>query len=65
MSNFGPTVNNIEVWCEIDRTSEANGWSDHECLSRVANCLKGDAKVWLGEWVTNDRSWSNFKREFK
>lgn len=31
----------------------------------MASCLKGDAKVWLGEWVTNDRTWSNFKREFK
>ncbi|CAH2091353.1 unnamed protein product [Euphydryas editha] len=26
---------------------------------------KGDAKSWLNDWVTNDRSWSNFKQEFK
>lgn len=66
VSNFDPSINNIEVWCEeVDRAREANGWNDHECLSRVAMCLKGDAKVWLGEWVSNDRTWSNFKREFK
>lgn len=66
VSNFDPTINNIEAWCEeVDRAKDANGWSDHECLSRVASCLKGDAKVWLGEWVTNDRTWSNFKKEFK
>lgn len=66
VSNFDPSINNIEAWCEeVDRARDANGWSDHECLSRVASCLKGDAKVWLGEWVTNDRTWSNFKTEFK
>lgn len=66
ISNFDPSINNIEVWCEeVDRAKDANNWSDHECLSRVASCLKGDAKVWLSEWVTNDRSWSNFKKEFK
>lgn len=42
-----------------------NNWSDNECFSRIGNCLKGDARSWLNEWVTNDRSWSNFKREFK
>lgn len=66
ISNFDPTINNIESWCEeVDRARDTNGWNDHECLSRVAACLKGDAKVWLSEWVTNDRTWSNFKREFK
>lgn len=66
VSNFDPSINNIEAWCEeVDRAREANGWSDHECLSRVASCLKGDARVWLGEWVTNDRTWTNFKLEFK
>lgn len=65
ISNFDPSINNINAWCEeVDRARDANGWSDHECLSRVASCLKGDAKVWLGEWVTNDRTWSNFKKEF-
>lgn len=66
VSNFDPSINNIDAWCEeVDRARDANGWNDHECLSRVASCLKGDAKVWLGEWVTNDRTWSNFKQEFK
>lgn len=66
ISNFDPTINNIEAWCEeVDRARDSNGWSDHECLSRVASCLKGDARIWLGEWVTNDRTWSNFKNEFK
>ncbi|GBP07911.1 hypothetical protein EVAR_78067_1 [Eumeta japonica] len=50
---------------KVDRAKNVNGWSDHECLSRVANCLRGDAKTWICEWVTNDRTWSNFKREFK
>lgn len=66
VSNFDPAIHNIEVWCEeVDRAKDANNWSDHECLARVASCLMGDAKVWLSEWVTNDRTWSNFKREFK
>lgn len=66
VSNFDPTINNIDAWCdEVDRARDANGWSDHECLSRVASCLKGDARIWLTEWVTNDRTWSNFKKEFK
>ncbi|XP_047026313.1 uncharacterized protein LOC124634698 [Helicoverpa zea] len=66
VSNFDPSINDIGAWCEeVDRAREANGWNDHECLSRVATCLKGDAKVWLGEWVSNDRTWSKFKREFK
>lgn len=66
VSNFDPSINNIEAWCEeVDRAKEVNGWNDHECLSRVASCLRGDANVWLGEWVSNDRTWSNFKHEFK
>lgn len=66
VSNFDPSINNIEAWCEeVDRARDANGWSDPECLSRVASCLKGDARIWLSEWVTNDRTWSNFKHEFK
>lgn len=31
----------------------------------MAGCLRGDAKTWLNEWVTSDRSWTSFKREFK
>lgn len=66
VSNFDPTINSIDAWCdEVERARAANGWNDHECLSRVASCLKGDARIWLTEWITNDRTWSNFKREFK
>lgn len=65
VSNFDPSSNDIEVWCEeVDRAKLTNGWGDAECLSRISNCLKGDAKSWLDEWVTHDRSWSNFKLEF-
>lgn len=66
ISNFDPAINSIDAWCEeVDRARVANRWSDSECLSRVASCLKGDAQVWLSEWVTNDRTWTNFKQEFK
>ncbi|KAJ0169644.1 hypothetical protein K1T71_014829 [Dendrolimus kikuchii] len=66
VSNFDPAINNFEVWCgEVDRARHVNRWDDLECFSRVAHCLKGDAKTWLNEWATNDRSWSNFLKEFK
>lgn len=66
VSNFDPTLHDIDLWCsEVDRAMTTNHWSDQECLSRVASCLKGDAKIWLNEWVSNDRTWSNFKIEFK
>lgn len=66
VSNFDPAVNNFEVWCnEVDRARHVNHWDDLECFSRVAHCLKGDAKTWLNEWATNDRSWSSFVKEFK
>lgn len=65
ISNFDPSLHDIDVWCEeVDRAKLLNGWSDNECLSRIGNCLKGDARNWLNEWVTQDRSWSNFKKEF-
>ncbi|XP_072936162.1 uncharacterized protein [Epargyreus clarus] len=65
VSNFDPLIHDIAVWCEeVERAKVANGWGDTECLSRVSNCLKGDAKTWLNEWVTNDRSWTNFRLEF-
>lgn len=58
VSNFDPTINDIEVWCEeVDRARSANNW--------VSVCLKGDARTWLNEWVTHDRTWTNFCREFK
>ncbi|CAF4832278.1 unnamed protein product [Pieris macdunnoughi] len=66
VSNFDPAVNNFGVWCdEVERAIRANHWDDHECFSRVANCLRGDAKAWLNEWATNERSWSNFVKEFR
>lgn len=66
VSNFDPATNNFEVWCnEVERARLTNRWDDSECFSRVAHCLRGDAKVWLNEWSTNDRSWSNFVKEFK
>ncbi|XP_075990101.1 uncharacterized protein LOC142985737 [Anticarsia gemmatalis] len=64
VSNFDPAINDIEVWCEeVERARTAYGWGDSECLSRVSNCLKGDAKTRLNEWVTNDRSRTNFRLE--
>lgn len=66
ISNFDPQVHNIDGWCEeVDRAKETNGWDDNECLSRIGNCLKGEARLWLNEWSSADRSWTNFKREFK
>lgn len=66
ISNFDPSINDMDTWSdEVDRAKILNHWSDNECLSRIGNCLKGDARTWLNEWVTHDRSWSNFKKEFK
>ncbi|XP_063624790.1 uncharacterized protein LOC134796536 [Cydia splendana] len=66
ISNFDPSLHDIDSWCEeVERARDINRWDDNECLSRIANCLKGDARSWLNEWVTNDRSWTNFKFEFK
>lgn len=66
VSNFDPSIHNIDAWCEeVDRARETNGWSDCECLSRIGSCLKGDAKTWLNEWVAAERTWTNFKLEFK
>lgn len=66
ISSFDPQVHNFDVWCaEVDKARESNRWTDNECLSRVAGCLKGDARLWLSDWVTNDRSWTNFKLEFR
>lgn len=66
ISNFDPNLHDIEVWCkEVDRAKATNNWTDNECLSRIGNCLKGEARIWLNEWITNDRSWTAFKKEFK
>lgn len=65
VSNFDPSLHNFDVWCqEVDRAKNVNNWNDNECFSRIGNCLKGDARAWLDEWVSSDRSWGNFKKEF-
>lgn len=66
ISNFDPSVHDFDVWCaEVDQGRELNHWDDRECLGRIGSCLRGDAKTWLNDWVTNDRSWTNFKVEFR
>lgn len=66
ISNFDPSVHNFEVWCnEVDHIRALYKWDDRECLSRIGNCLKGSARTWLDEWVSTDRCWSTFKRDFK
>lgn len=66
VSNFDPSVHDVDAWfSEVDRAKSTNRWTDTECLSRIGNCLKGDAATWLNEWVSNDRSWTNFKKDFK
>lgn len=66
ISSFDPNLHDVEAWFkEVDKAKIANRWDDYECLSRIGNCLKGDAKVWLNEWVSNDRTWCNFKNDFK
>lgn len=66
VSNFDPNIHDVDAWFdEVDRAQILNKWNDAECLSRIGHCLKGDAKYWLNDWVTTDRSWSNFKRDFK
>ncbi|KAJ8713097.1 hypothetical protein PYW08_008401 [Mythimna loreyi] len=66
ISPFDPSIHDFDVWCdEVDRARVINNWDDRECLGRIGTCLRGDAKSWLNDWVTNDRSWSNFKLEFR
>lgn len=66
ISNFDPKVHDFDVWCaEVDKGRDINHWDDRECLSRIGRCLKGEARTWLDDWVSNDRSWTNFKVEFR
>lgn len=66
ISTFDPSVHDFDAWCaEVDRARELNHWDDCECLGRIGGCLRGDAKMWLEEWVTGDRTWTNFKAEFR
>lgn len=66
ISPFDPNVHDFDMWCaEVDRGRQLNNWDDRECLGRIGGCLRGDAKSWLNDWVTHDRTWSNFKTEFR
>lgn len=66
ISSFDPDLHDFDAWCaEVDRGRELNRWSDHECLSRIGSCLKGEARTWLIEWTSNDRTWTNFKTDFR
>lgn len=41
VSSFDPKIHDVDVWCsEVERAKALNGWSDHECLSRVSKCLR-------------------------
>lgn len=66
VSNFDPKIVDIDSWCEeIDRALDTDRLDDNECLSRIANCLKGEAWSWLNDWLRNDRTWTNSKLELK
>lgn len=66
ISPFDPNLHDFDIWClEVDRARNLNKWDDRECLGRIGSCLRGDAKSWLNDWITSDRSWSNFKLEFR
>lgn len=66
ISNFDPNLHKITDWCaEVDRAQALNNWNDFKCLSRIGNRLKGEACLWLNEWVTSDCTWSNFKKDFR
>lgn len=66
VSNFDPSIHDVDSWfAEVDRARLANKWDNRETLSRIGHCLKGDAKSWLNDWVSNDRTWTNFKLDFK
>lgn len=66
VSTFDPNVHDFDVWCvEVDKAKHLNAWDDRECLGHVSNCLRGDAKTWLNDWVTTERTWSNLKVAFR
>lgn len=66
VSDFDPSIHDAYAWCdEVDRARSRNQWDEKECLARVGSLLKGDARSWLREWSSNDRTWSNFKLELK
>lgn len=66
VSDFDPSIHDAHAWCdEVDRARSQNQWDEKECLARVGLSLKGDARFWLREWTSNDRTWSNFKVELQ
>lgn len=66
VSDFDPNIHDVGAWCaEVDRARLQNQWDEKECLARVGLSLKGDARAWLREWTSNNRTWSNFKLELK
>ncbi|XP_048487713.1 uncharacterized protein LOC125491002 [Plutella xylostella] len=66
ISNFDPDIHDFDVWCaEVDRGRELNRWDDRECLSRIGGCLLGQARTWLNSWTSDNRTWTNFKVEFR
>lgn len=66
VSDFDPSIHDAYAWCdEVDRAQSQNQWDEKECLARVGLSLKGDARSWLREWTSNNRTWSNFKLELK
>lgn len=66
ISPFDPNVHDFDVWsAEVESAKQVNNWDDRECLGRISGSLRGDAKSWINEWVTTDRTWSNFKIEFR
>lgn len=49
-SYYISTIHDIDTWCEeLDRAKIFNNWNDNECLSRIGNCLRGDARAQLNE----------------
>ncbi|KAG7300455.1 hypothetical protein JYU34_016077 [Plutella xylostella] len=37
ISNFDPSLNDIDSWCEeVERARIVNNWDDNECLARIA-----------------------------
>ncbi|RVE43623.1 hypothetical protein evm_011707 [Chilo suppressalis] len=66
ISNFDPKLHNIDDWCEeVERAKCLNNWNDYECLSRIGNCLKGDAQTWgLGSQEIESTSYVTLPIEF-
>ncbi|GBP36100.1 hypothetical protein EVAR_93793_1 [Eumeta japonica] len=60
IANFDPSTHNIDVRCEKwTERGKQNGRDDNECWSCTGNRLKGDARVCLNEWLSNDHTCTN------